>query len=955
MKTKKALELLSNGNIIYEDGPVGPLTKYADRYLQSYKDREDSIQHNKVSPRVASALLNNLKRKIGTELSQCQHDLPIAMTFDVYQGIKHLASTTNDRGLVHLAKHLKSVWSNDPMGSLSYGNLTNLIAHYHQNYPKSKISKNVNAVLNKVGYNKLPVAKLTQMAAQINSQSDYEDLVFSAGLSGDRPDQIKSRTLLRDLVALRNININSKVNNNDDRSTIERISDKVAQEIFDGVEDEDVDLMGPSVVETDDHQSTEITPVESEPVTEQEMDTMVPLINEVEEFVEESAPPEAEQYIETEREEDGSTPGTAEWGFNEALEGHQYPPPSKGWQDEELSEHGIDVDDESVVEEHFAMKEAKFVLPINKVGVAPPGWENTIKQMKKHPSKIDNPWALAWYMKDKGYKPSKSSKKTAQYDPVDEEDLLEDVDNEQSKGLPTLEDLDKRYYEKKKQMEQSKNVGDKYGMNLTAEQVEAAIIDRGEIYKIGQVSIHVNDQDEVELWVRDQGRSAALHNLDVVIKDFMKAVNAELHPDLNKSGSYYIVNLLPVPCSKCASISYFEPVSDQNGLYACSCGNFTKSASIDSLIKCRQLQAGHILHINLPNYITDANIAANSILTKQLGPLHISASLDSVNNNQIEFWIDNIKPGILRKISESLNNLGFILVHKNAQINPAYTKAPGTSDINIAPDIEPQITNLKDVKTTMPETGNSPDIAASFAHYKSTGLGFLDSVAQFRKDFPDWVKEHNTPELDAQLIQIGEQLYTNVVTACMNPKVNEQQPDQTKVPKDVLKNKKTLIKSATISHENGKWVVKTKDGKRILGKHDTKEDAQKQLSAIEISKHGQMDPKVNEQQPDQTKVPKKVLGPGSDSGDGHTNNLKQPTIIKQHPAKNKSPTDMGSTNEDKDPGTFGASKPSKTGTQPGAGSQPGTKAPSTNLGKDSDSDTKKTIPTPNKFGPRPAI
>jgi hypothetical protein len=36
--------------------------------------------------------------------------------------------------------------------------------------------------------------------------------------------------------------------------------------------------------------------------------------------------------------------------------------------------------------------------------VAPPGWENTVKKMKKH-DEIDNPWALAWYMKNKGAEP----------------------------------------------------------------------------------------------------------------------------------------------------------------------------------------------------------------------------------------------------------------------------------------------------------------------------------------------------------------------------------------------------------------------------------------------------------------------------------------------------------------------------------------------------------------------
>lgn len=40
------------------------------------------------------------------------------------------------------------------------------------------------------------------------------------------------------------------------------------------------------------------------------------------------------------------------------------------------------------------------------MSVAPPGWEETIKKMKKVRSEaIDNPWALAWWMDKKGYKP----------------------------------------------------------------------------------------------------------------------------------------------------------------------------------------------------------------------------------------------------------------------------------------------------------------------------------------------------------------------------------------------------------------------------------------------------------------------------------------------------------------------------------------------------------------------
>ncbi len=35
--------------------------------------------------------------------------------------------------------------------------------------------------------------------------------------------------------------------------------------------------------------------------------------------------------------------------------------------------------------------------------VSPPGFKGTVKAMKKH-KEIDNPYALAWYMKNKGDK-----------------------------------------------------------------------------------------------------------------------------------------------------------------------------------------------------------------------------------------------------------------------------------------------------------------------------------------------------------------------------------------------------------------------------------------------------------------------------------------------------------------------------------------------------------------------
>ena len=57
-------------------------------------------------------------------------------------------------------------------------------------------------------------------------------------------------------------------------------------------------------------------------------------------------------------------------------------------------------------------------------GVAPPGWERTVKKMKKHDD-ISNPFALAWWMRRRGAKPSKRDETEAAVDPDFEAELAD--------------------------------------------------------------------------------------------------------------------------------------------------------------------------------------------------------------------------------------------------------------------------------------------------------------------------------------------------------------------------------------------------------------------------------------------------------------------------------------------------------------------------------------------------
>ena len=64
------------------------------------------------------------------------------------------------------------------------------------------------------------------------------------------------------------------------------------------------------------------------------------------------------------------------------------------------------------VELNFPGKIGKFaeILKVNEV--APKGWEGTVKAMKDEKG-IDNPWAMAWWMKKKGYESHKEVKEGA--------------------------------------------------------------------------------------------------------------------------------------------------------------------------------------------------------------------------------------------------------------------------------------------------------------------------------------------------------------------------------------------------------------------------------------------------------------------------------------------------------------------------------------------------------------
>lgn len=97
--------------------------------------------------------------------------------------------------------------------------------------------------------------------------------------------------------------------------------------------------------------------------------------------------------------------------------------------------------------------------------VAPPGFEGTVKAMKKY-KKIDNPWALAWSMKNKGYKSHKKADGTTKnenyQDPMAASSMPNDAANSPDDVMP--KDKNKKLIQMSKSARIIKSIYKRKGM-----------------------------------------------------------------------------------------------------------------------------------------------------------------------------------------------------------------------------------------------------------------------------------------------------------------------------------------------------------------------------------------------------------------------------------------------------------------------------------------------------------
>lgn len=229
MNTRKALEILSKGDKVYSDRVNSPLLEKSDQYLSDYDDTQRNILAKQNDESIHLPFLDTLRRKVSKMIDSPDVNLPIVTRFDLYSGIRKASEKSKkDSGLKRLAAQLEKNWHNEPLGTMTYGQVAGLIKQYKDMFPRSKAADAMEAECTRIGLHKLPVAKLARIASNIGSQADYDVAMEINGFAGDRPEQIRARALVRGLVELRGASVGSEpVDQNDSRGIEERVADKV--------------------------------------------------------------------------------------------------------------------------------------------------------------------------------------------------------------------------------------------------------------------------------------------------------------------------------------------------------------------------------------------------------------------------------------------------------------------------------------------------------------------------------------------------------------------------------------------------------------------------------------------------------------------------------------------------------------------------------------------------------
>ena len=919
MQTRKALKSLSKGKMMVDQVSAGgPLAANADWLIKLHDKRETETRmaQRRHASAIAQPVLQIARNKVDEILKNAAlpDDTPIVTRFDAFTVVKN-ASRMNvgDIGLRKMALHLERLWHKDPMGSLSAGALSHLRDHYQVESPRSVVSQVIDAEIPKVSFKNLAVAKLTRIAAQIETQQDFDLAVVHNGLQGDDLKSIRARSFIRALVnrkaqagpvpavatpptvtaedtsELSPIHKQEEGEEAEAASQLEDIATEV-QDVADklkGMEHHSRRITGKDIASRVASRlqkyATEEPEIKAEPEIKVEPD------KECEMGVDGTGMLPINASVEDEMVKQAAQTGDAMWKsldqpgkkWNTIKSASDKPacvefePTVNEQQDPQLKldeDQGLEVltKEKELAQARAKMKAAiepthPFVddsaahFPIHTIEFAEQSLK-TVQGMNKSP---------AWWLGS-----------------VDElkQTVQAAIDKEAGKLPAFLEKFKKQPKDKKKD-DKKEDKKPKFA-EINKEQIEKTLLSGAE-FKSAGYSIKIAGDDYINITTKTGSKKYAMLDLDGAIADFIYLASTSKHPAGEPPAPvFFIREGLRLNCPGCSEVNSYEMPKTAEDLTCDKCGVILPSkvvtAALNSGVAVEEAVLVAVTPVDLQGDFGDKFAKAAELLgTNEVGVAGCYAEAYAINPTNEK----------LAEVWDFMRQAGFKPLAQDVGLSePMSAVEPGMPNESAMPT-ESAISPASNLKMA-----DDKVIRSAMEHYKNTGMKAVDAIAQFKKDYGEGKK-------DEEGNQVGYEFDQELVVKIANEVFGGGADDFAQLDNE-------LALTPEIEQTN----PEPEEMPVVAGKKQADVPTPK---------------KINTQQEDWVKA--EGLGKDSDQEDLLPLPGKIKTQIK--PQGKFSDPKLGPETDSKDPGSFGAGKPQA---QHPITDQKGVKLPSTDLGDDSD-------------------
>lgn len=205
MKTRTALKALSGKS--QSHSPLAGISEQLLLKARTAEAQRMNEAHKRSALQACGPLLSVLQKRLAEAQSEklLNNSAPAIACADLHSLLKTAsAADVKDRGIARAATHAYRLWSKNPTGSLTVGDVARLRTHYQKEYPRSKVGSVIDTEVPKAGYNTLPVAQLVRIASQIQraggDQSAYEEACTQYGLDKNTAHAFRCRAFVRSLL-----------------------------------------------------------------------------------------------------------------------------------------------------------------------------------------------------------------------------------------------------------------------------------------------------------------------------------------------------------------------------------------------------------------------------------------------------------------------------------------------------------------------------------------------------------------------------------------------------------------------------------------------------------------------------------------------------------------------------------------------------------------------------------